>query len=200
MSKKAKGAKKTHSKKTESSEKKSFGLSHTMTRGLDIESASAELFPLQSVIPLEQYLSWSEALKGPNSFEIIDQISQLKLTLAKTQPASFWHSLSQEERNTAFQDAVRNGVLVTLRYTSPVGIFFMTAIDIRKGEAIGLLVLPTHQCAYGPYPFSRLLVDSSELLPPGTETPLKYICAEQFIDKDASLPTPEQLLKWDERK
>jgi hypothetical protein len=199
MSKKAKGTKKTHSKKTESSVGTSLGLPSPTSQGYDTDAATADLILIQSIMPMKQNSFWVEALKGPDSDMIIDHIRRLKLILTKTQSASFWHSLSQEDKLTAFQNAIRTGVQVTLRYITPDGTFFLTAIDVHKREAIGLFMSPTHQYAYGPYPLSRLLVDGSELLPPGTETPLKYICAEQFIDKDASLPTPEQLLKWNEK-
>jgi hypothetical protein len=197
---KVQGKKRTSSRKAESSERDSLAPLSPKSLEDDTDTAAAELILFQSIMPFEQNSSWREALKGTNCDKILDHIRRLKLILAKTQSASFWHSLSQEEKLTAFQHAVHAEVPVTLRYITPDGTFYLTAIDVYKREAIGLLVLPTHQSAYGPYPLSRLLAEGSELLPPGTETRLKYICAEQFIDKDASLPTPEQLLKWNEKR
>lgn len=87
-----------------------------------------------------------------------------------------------------------------LSYLTTDGEFFVTAIDFSRGEAIGLLVTSTRQDAYGSYPLSRLLEDSSRLQSSLANASLGYVCKEQGVDETAALPTPQQLLKWDETK
>jgi hypothetical protein len=166
----------------------------------DLDDVTENLFLCQFVLPEKQYLAWKDSLQGPDSERIRDKVRKLKRTLASIQSASFWHSLPPEEKAKAFHDAVRTGVPVTLRYATPDGTFFLTALDIRAGEAIGLLVSTTRQFAYGPYPLSRLLNEDGRMLSSIQETPLEYVCEEQGIDTALPLPTPRQLLHWEDRK
>jgi hypothetical protein len=69
-----------------------------------------------------------------------------------------------------------------------------------KRTAIGLLMTSIRQCAYGPYPLSRLLCEGSRLLPIDKSRSLKYYCGEFFIDLDNTLPTHQQLLGLEEEK
>jgi hypothetical protein len=200
MSKKAKDAKKTHSQKIESSEEKSLSLPSPMTQETDIGSVAAELFLCQPAMPVKQYLSWRDSLNGENTETVRDNIRRLKISLASTGHAPFWREMSHDERLMAFQNAIRSGVPVTLHYVTPDGTFCLTAADLISGEAIGLLITFAGQAAYGPYPFSRLREIASSFWISDKETSLEQICNDHGIDLTAQLPTPEQLLKWDEKK
>jgi hypothetical protein len=147
-----------------------------------------------------QYSLFKADLEEAGDENLIDTLKRIARIVTKTQSASFWHVLSHEEKNKAFQDALIAKTFVMLRYLTQDGTFYLTAVDINQGETKGLLVTSTRQAAYGPYPLSRLLDDSSRLQSSFGKASLGYICKEQGIDETLTLPTPQQLLKWDEKK
>jgi hypothetical protein len=182
-----------------SEEKSSDGLSPSGYEA-DIDSVAAELYLCQLALPVKQYSSWRDSLKGANIETVRNNIRQLKLVLASKRHAPFWRELSHDEQLLAFQNAIHTGVSVTLRYVTPDGTFFLTAADFILGEAIGLLITFTGQAAYGPYPLSRLRENASSFWMSDKETPLEQICNDHGIKIDTPLPTPEQLLKWKTNK
>jgi hypothetical protein len=195
MSKKAKCKKKTHSQKTESSNGDLLP-----PHGKNRDLITAELLLCKAVLPANQYLSWSDSLVNTDDDDIINKIHKLAVNLTKIQSAEFWHSLSQEKRIAAFHDAVHAEVSVLLRYITRDGNFCLTAVDTTVGESIGLLITMTGDAAYGPYPLSRLRENVSSLIIYDPATKLEQICKDNGIKVDAPLPTPEDLLKWDEKK
>jgi hypothetical protein len=163
----------------------------------DLDSIAADLIFCQFVLPIKQYLAWKDAIKRPDSESIKSEIRKLKQTIVSLQSALSWHSLTQDNKATAFQDAVRTDASITLRYTTPDGIFRLIAIDLINGEAIGLLITSTCQAAYGTYPLSRLRENASSLWTSDTPMPLRDVCMDQGINVSLPLPTPQQLLQWE---
>jgi hypothetical protein len=162
--------------------------------------SNLELTLCKLVMPSQQYTSLVIGVKEADDESLINTLKRLAQIVTQTQSASYWHTLSEEEKNKAFQDALEAKTSVMLSYLTQDGTFYLTAMDINRSETIGLLVTSTRQAAYGPYPLSHLLDDSSRLQSSFVQASLSHICKEQGVDETLPLPTPQQLLEWDETK
>jgi hypothetical protein len=200
ISKKTANVKKTPTQKSGVSKDKLSDVQSLATHGNDHDSANMELFFCKAILPAKQYLSWSDSLKETDGDEIRNKIHRLAANLVETKSAEFWHALSQEEKNAALKEAIRSETSITLRYFTYDGNFCLTAIETTTDEAIGLLITQMGEAAYGPYPLSRLRENVSSLMMYDTAMKLGQICKDNGIKVDTPLPTPEQLLKWDEKK
>ncbi|MDR1856421.1 MAG: PD-(D/E)XK nuclease domain-containing protein, partial [Desulfovibrio sp.] len=200
ISRKTANVKKTPPKKSGVSEDKSADVQSSAVHGNDRGSVNMELFLCKAILPANQYLSWSDSISETDGDEIRNKIHRLATNLVETKSAEFWHSLSHEEKNKALQEAVGSDASITLRYFTRDGNFCLTAIETTTDEAIGLLITQLGEAAYGPYPLSRLRENVSSLIMYDTATKLGQICKDNGIKVDAPLPTPEQLLKWSEKK
>jgi hypothetical protein len=171
-----------------------------MRRRSDNTVSDSDLTLCRAVIPPYQYASFENGIKETGDESLINTLKRIAQVVNQTKPASFWHALSQEEKIKAFPDALKAKTTVMLSYLTQDGTFSLTAIDFSRGEAIGLLVTSTRRAAYGPYPLSRLVDDSSRLQSSFVKASLSYICKEQGVDETLPLPTPQQVLEWDEKK
>jgi hypothetical protein len=189
MSKKAEGAKKTYQKDDK------FPIAES-----DGTVSDSDMTLCRLVMPQYQFASFENGLKETGDEGLINTLKRIAQAVNKTQSTSFWHTLSKEEKNKAFQDALEAKTSVTLSYLTADGTFSLTAVDFSRGEAIGLLVTSTRKAAYGPYPLSRLVDDSSRLQSSFVKASLSNICKEQGVDETGSLPTPQQFLKRSKKK
>jgi hypothetical protein len=159
-----------------------------------------ELTLCKLVMPSQQYASLVIGIKEAVDESLINTLKRVAQIVTQTQSAYFWHTLSMEEKNKAFQDALGAKTSVMLSYLTQNGTFYLTAMDISRSETIGLLVTSTRRAAYGPYPLSHLLDGSSRLQSSFVQASLSHICKEQGVDETLPLPTPQQLLELDEKK
>ncbi|MDR1857245.1 MAG: AAA family ATPase [Desulfovibrio sp.] len=190
---------KTDVKKTPTLDVESAVVASDAPRTSENNISSFELTLCKLVMPSRQYASLVIGVKEADDESLIGTLKRVAQILTKTQSASFWHTLSGEEKYKAFQDALGTKTSVMLSYLTQNGTFYLTAMDINRSETIGLLVTSTRQAAYGPYPLSRLLDDSSRLQSSFIQASLSRICKEQGVDETLPLPTPQQLLTWDEK-
>ncbi|MDR1856625.1 MAG: AAA family ATPase [Desulfovibrio sp.] len=197
---KARGKKKTHSNNDGSFESGHSIVEPASLYVSDYSFSNLEMSVCRLLVPSHQIESFETELKKSNTGYIQGVVSRIAQAYTMIPSTSFWHALTQEEKNRAFQDAVNSESLAILNYVTQDGMFFLTSIDISHRETIGLLVTLSHHAAYGPYPLSRLLDDTSRLQLSFVAVPLQYVCKEQCLDETLPLPTPEQLLKWDEEK